>query len=136
MDYDEAVQASRRTLFGDYRLRRQHDACARWPVGEVAKDHLGPVTSNAAILLISGELDPVTPPEWAETAAANLTNARHVVVPDSGHIFDGMTGVETCLDPLIVRFLETADANDLDVRCVAGMRPPPFVITGERAPSN
>jgi len=38
-----------------------------------------------------------------------------------------MEGVDTCLDPLIVRFLDTAAVEGLDTGCVAAMRPPAFV---------
>ncbi len=37
------------------------------------------------VLLMSGDLDPVTPPTWAEQVKASLTNSRHVVVPGTGH---------------------------------------------------
>jgi hypothetical protein len=53
------------------------------------------------------------------------------VIPGSGHVFDGLTGVGTCLDPFVVRFLDTADAKALDTRCVATMRRPSFVMSEE-----
>jgi hypothetical protein len=37
-----------------------------------------------------------------------------------------MSGVDTCLDPMLIAFLESADPARLDARCIAGMRPPPF----------
>ena len=54
-------------------------------------------------------------------------HARHVVLPGGGHVLDGMEGVDTCLDPLVVRFLENADIASLDTACVAARRPPAFV---------
>lgn len=129
MDLPAAMETARGTRFGDYRLRRQQVACSEWPVAEVSKDFLDPVRSEAAVLLISGELDPVTPPQWADEVAATLPNARHIVIPGSGHIFDGMSGVETCLDPLILRFLDTGDAKTLDASCVKAMEAPPFVTS-------
>jgi hypothetical protein len=38
-----------------------------------------------------------------------------------------MTGVDTCLDPMIRRFLENPDAAALDTSWVAAMQPPAFV---------
>lgn len=134
MDYEQAAAAARRTPFGDYRLRRQRAACAHWPRGAPASDHLAPVRSDAAILLVSGRLDPVTPPEWADEVARNLPNARHLVIPHGGHIFDGLSNVE-CFDGLVLRFFETADAAALDPSCLARMEPPPFA-TGDQAPPN
>jgi pimeloyl-ACP methyl ester carboxylesterase len=126
MDFDKAAAASRATRFGDYRLQRQRNACSEWTTGKAAPDFLAPVAAPAAVLLISGELDPVTPPELAQDVADALPNARHVIIPKSGHVFDGLSGIDTCFDPLVVKFLDTADLTTLDPSCLAEMRPPPF----------
>lgn len=128
MDVAKARTAAKNTIFGDYRLRRQQEACAEWPRAKVSADHLKPIRSNIPVLLVSGELDPVTPPEWADEVARGLPNSKHVVIPASGHMFDGMSGVDSCLDPLILRFLMSGDAKGLDTSCVVTMKPPPFSI--------
>lgn len=130
MDFDAAAKAANATMFGNYRLKRQKQACAEWPTAAVAEDHLRPVRSDAPVLLISGELDPVTPPELADEVARSLPNSKHVVIPGSGHIYDGMSGIDTCLDPLILRFLDTGNIKALDASCVQLMMPPPFVKSG------
>jgi pimeloyl-ACP methyl ester carboxylesterase len=129
MDLAAASQAAKGTVFGDYRLRRQRQACAEWPRARVGADHLRPVRSNAPVLLISGELDPVTPPSLADEAARTLPNAKHLIIPSSGHIFDGMTGIDTCLNPLILSFLEAADASAVSGSCMSAMKPPGFVTS-------
>ena len=126
MDYEASAKAARATRFGDYRLRRQRDACAAWTTGKAAPDFLGPISSQAAVLLISGGLDPVTPPAWAQEVASKLPNARHVLIPASGHVFDGLSGIDSCFDPMVVKFLETGDLNAIDPACLAAMKPPPF----------
>jgi pimeloyl-ACP methyl ester carboxylesterase len=133
MDFGTATAASKLTIFGDYRLRRQKEACAEWPTARTAANHLRPVVSNAAVLIISGELDPVTPPAWAQSVASTLPNSKHIIIPGSGHIIDGMTGIETCLDPIIASFLDTGDAKTIDAGCVREMRAPPFVTSDEQA---
>lgn len=134
MDYEPAAAAARRTRFGDYRLRRQRDACRNWPAAQTAPDHLSPTSGDTAVLVVSGELDPVTPPEWADALARGLPRARHLVIPGSGHVFDGMSGVDTCLDPLMIRFLETADPAALDTGCLTQMAAPPFLVAQPDAP--
>jgi pimeloyl-ACP methyl ester carboxylesterase len=128
MDYNKAAAEARATIFGDYRLRRQRDACKAWPAGKPARDHLRPVRSDAAVLFIAGDRDPVTPPEWAHQAARTLPNARVLTIPFGGHVLDGLSAVDTCFDPLAIRFLTTADAKTLDTSCVATMQPPPFKL--------
>lgn len=133
MDVAAATEAAQATIFGDYRLRRQQEACAEWPIAEVGVDYLQPVLSDAPVLLISGELDPVTPPSLADEAARTLPNSKHVVIPESGHIFDGMSGIDTCLDPLILSYLDSGDIEAVSASCVATMRPPAFVTSASSA---
>ena len=63
--------------------------------------------------MVSGYLDPATPPVHAEAAAKTLPNAHQVVVRNGSHSFAGMTG---CIDLLIASFLENP-ANPLDASC-------------------
>lgn len=133
MDLAAAVAAARPTEFGDYRLRRQAEACSGWPAAPLPAGYFDAVRSSAPVLLISGEWDPVTPPALADLAAETLTHAKHIILSGSGHIFDGMSGVETCLDPLILRFFESADVDAIDTSCIATMEPPGFVTSLEAA---
>jgi pimeloyl-ACP methyl ester carboxylesterase len=126
--YAPAAAAARRTRFGDYRLRRQRAACAEWPKGNVPAHFFDLPKTDAAVLIISGELDPVTPPEWGAAVARALPNARQVIIPESAHLFIGLSGIDTCFDPMVLRFYETGDAKNLDASCVAHMSPPPFKI--------
>jgi len=125
-DYAKAATAARKTRFGDYRLERQRAACDQWPKAHVASDFYAPVQAKSAVLIISGALDPVTPPEWAAEVARHLPNGRQVTIRQSGHIFDGLSGVDTCFDPLVIRFFETGDAKALDASCLETMKPPAF----------
>ena len=130
MDYPAAVAAAKRTRFGDYRLRRQREACAAWPTGIRAPGHFKPVASNAAVLLISGGLDPVAPAAWAAAAMRTLPNARHLVIAESGHVIDGLSAIDTCYDPLVIAFLKSGDPAAIDASCLATMTAPPFTLVG------
>ncbi len=126
MDYRAASEASMHTPFGNYRLFAQREACRHWSVFTPAPDFFAPPAPAMPLLMISGERDPVSPPDWAEAIARRSPHARHIVLPGGGHVLNGMAGVDTCLDPMIVRFLETADVAALDTACVAAMHPPAF----------
>ncbi|HEU0015494.1 MAG TPA: alpha/beta hydrolase, partial [Longimicrobium sp.] len=118
----------------DYRVAQQAEACATgWPTYPVPASFHQPFHSDVPTLLISGELDPVTPPRWGEAAAAMLPNHLHVVVPHAGHGYNGMEGT-ACIDSLVMRFFRQGSVQGLDASsCVQGVRPPPFV-TGVREP--
>jgi pimeloyl-ACP methyl ester carboxylesterase len=73
-------------------------------------------------LLISGALDPGTPPAFAQAAAKVLPNGRLVTIKEGTH----GTG-STCVDGLIAEFVKRGSAKDLDASCVAGIHLPPFV---------
>ena len=126
--YARASAAARRTWFGDYRLRQQRAACAQWPVARVTQASKPASTNSAAILFISGRLDPVLSPELAEAETRKHSNARHVVIPNGGHIVDSLSGLDTCFDPVVLRFFDEPDLAKLDTRCFNGMRAPPFAL--------
>ncbi len=121
----ELLQSARGTFVGPRVARIFLDACAAWPRGEVAPGFAEPVRSQAPVLLLSGELDPVTPPAWAEEAARTLPNARHLVVPGIGH---GASSVG-CVPRLLWEFLEAGSAAGLDGTCVERQRRPPFFVS-------
>ena len=125
-DYAAASEASMRTPFGNYRLFVQREACRHWPAFTPAPGFFAPPAPPMPLLLISGERDPVSPPEWAEAIARRSPHARHLVLPGGGHVLDGMEGVASCLDPLIVSFLEHPDPAGLDTGCIEAMHPPAF----------
>src|SRR5205085_4908499 len=128
MDYATNAAAARKTAFGDYRLRAQRAACVNWPRVRLSPSHLKlPTVTNASVLFISGEMDPVTPPDWAETVTNKMKHARHVVIPAGGHIHDGLANADQCLDALTNPFLDHGDLAKVDTSCVASMTPPDYL---------
>jgi predicted esterase len=74
------------------------------------------------VLLISGNLDPVTPPHWGEEAIKYFPNGKHIVVPGA-HVSDS-----PCLDSIMKQFLKTARVQGLDTSCTANAKLPPFAL--------
>jgi pimeloyl-ACP methyl ester carboxylesterase len=98
-------------------------ACEVWPRGRMPADFHAPVESDVPALLLSGELDPVTPPRYGELVLRGLPNGRHVVARGQGH--NVMSA--GCIPRLMAGFLETADARSLDTSCVERLiETPPF----------
>jgi pimeloyl-ACP methyl ester carboxylesterase len=62
-------------------------ACAEWPHGALAPDDTLPVASATPVLLLEDGLDPATPPEWSDSAAAHLPNSQRDLNPTGGHAF-------------------------------------------------
>ena len=97
-------------------------ACREWKQASVPKDLYAPVRSNAPTLMISGALDPATPPETATEAARTLSNSRIVVIKDGTH----GTG-SPCIDGLIADFVEQGSVKNLDASCADQIHLPPFL---------
>ena len=121
----EVVKESAGSLFGRYVMRLQLDACTFWPRGEVPDSFYEPVTSSVPTLVMSGEIDPVTPPVWGEAIAKHLSASKHIVMPGTGHTAGGTA----CGGRLIRAFLAKGDADGLDTSCMANVKRPPFFVT-------
>jgi fermentation-respiration switch protein FrsA (DUF1100 family) len=79
------------------------------------------------VLVLSGGLDPATPPRHGERVAKALgPKALHVVVPNAGH---GVMGLG-CMRDVLYRFVDAdteADALKVDAGCALAIpRPPAF----------
>lgn len=111
------------TLLGDYRIASQKAVCEVWPRGAVPADVHELVRSDVPVLLISGEWDPVTPPEFAESVAKNLPNSLHVVVPKGSH-----GGAGQCTEDMIQQFYDRASVQGLDPSCVKEYPKPVFML--------
>ena len=119
---DRAAAAA--TYLGTQQLDGLHALCEGWPRGVVDADLYGPISAAGPALVLSGQLDPVTPPQYGEQAAAGFRDHVHVVVPGQGH---GQLAVG-CAPRVIAAFLDAGTTRDLDTRCLAAAGPAPFVI--------
>jgi pimeloyl-ACP methyl ester carboxylesterase len=123
----DAARMAANTFLGDYRYRQQKEACGLWPQAKVSSDYSKPTRSSVPVLIMTGDLDPVTPPSNGDATAKNLPNSLHVVVPHGGHGFAGLQGVE-CIDQLMARFVEQGSTKNLDTSCVKSIRRSGFVL--------
>jgi pimeloyl-ACP methyl ester carboxylesterase len=126
IDQEEASRANAGNPFGNYRVVQQTRACGMWPQGKIPAGYHEPVSSAAPTLIISGQLDPVTPPERGEEVSSQLPNSRHIVIAHGAHGLEGLTNVE-CLDKVMLEFLAKGDAKKLDTSCVERVSAPAFV---------
>lgn len=100
------------------------EICQAFPRAEVAQDFRQPLTSDWPVLLLSGDADPVTPPQYASQVAENLPNSKQIIVPNFGH---GLLGVGCTVD-IFNQFISAGSVDNLDVSCLNGLQPPPFFI--------
>lgn len=122
---DEAARESKGNVFAGHLLASRMKACEFWPQGAVPAGYYEPVTSSVPVLVLSGDLDPVTPPAWGEAVSKHLVNARHIVVPGTGH---GAIGTG-CGSRIAQEFVHSGTTDELNTSCLQGLRRPPFFLT-------
>jgi pimeloyl-ACP methyl ester carboxylesterase len=98
--------------------------CAIWPHGTRPPDFHAPLRSDKPVLVLEGELDPVTPPRYGEQVVANLPNARLLVARGQGHNVIG----RGCIPRLVEEFVDALAPKDLDASCADVLGPIPAFI--------
>ena len=102
--------------------------CADWPRGDVPPAFYTLPAAPAATLVLSGGMDPATPPRHGERVTQALgAKARHVVVAHAGH---GVLSVG-CMRDVMFRFIDAPDddsALKVDADCAEAI-PRPTVFT-------
>jgi pimeloyl-ACP methyl ester carboxylesterase len=122
---EQRQRESAGTVFGTQLLDRRMKGCEFWPRGRVDASYYEPVQSSVPVLVLSGELDPVTPPSWGESVLAHLPNAVHITVPATGH---GAIGTG-CGMRIATAFIQSASVGGLDTGCLQAIKRPPFFLT-------
>lgn len=124
--------AAKVSPFGDLFVREFVAGCEPWPRGKVPADFFTPVTSDKPVLILSGGLDPVTPPSWGEIAKKGFPNSFHGIAPQLGH------GVSShgCAPRLVKQFIETASVVGLDADCLKRIPRPAFYQAMKEKPQD
>jgi pimeloyl-ACP methyl ester carboxylesterase len=125
MDLSTAEQAARGTYLGNIQYEELEAMCAIWPRGQVPADFKEPVEGNTPVLLLSGEADPVTPPQNALQVAETLPNSLALTAAGQGHnvILRG------CMPQIAYEFIQSGSTQNLDTTCVEQIQPSPFFLT-------
>lgn len=112
----EIVDVTGGTYMGDGRVRRQKAVCEFWPRSALPDNYGDPVSVDVPVLLLSGTMDPVTPPRWGEEAASHLANSLHLVIPGA----HGVGG--KCILDVQKQFLDAGSIDGLDTSCTEAVK--------------
>lgn len=122
---DRAIaERTRDTYLGAVQTDSLKLVCPIWPKGEIPKDFKSPLHSDVPVLLLSGQADPVTPPENGEVTRAQLGNALHLVAKGQGHVVVH----RGCIPKLAAEFISAGTFEGLDTSCVGRIAPQAFFI--------
>ena len=101
------------TYIGPLLLGALSATCKVWPAGVIDADFKEPLATDIPVLLLSGEVDPITPPRYADLAAVDLENALLLTGELQGH---GLAP-RGCTDSVMAEFVATADPIAVDDDC-------------------
>lgn len=88
--------------------------CPIWPQYRPNEEFYQTVTADIPTLILSGNLDPVTPPSNGEYSAKSLPNNHHIVVENAAHT----VAMSTCASDIINEFLTSLKPKNLDESCL------------------
>jgi len=111
------------TFLGDYRVKQQTAACGVWPRAKIEPGHSEAVRTELPVLVLNGERDPVTPPDFGPRVTRAMTHATRIVVPWGSH-----GGDDPCTDKIQEEFIEKGSGEGLDLSCVSKIRMTPFAL--------
>ncbi len=96
--------------------------CAAW--GMPASSNRKPAVSDVPALLLTGQFDPLTPPDWARQVARTLSRGRVYEFPSLGH----GSSAAACPQQIMIAFLKNPLAQP-DNTCAASITTPVFMVT-------
>jgi pimeloyl-ACP methyl ester carboxylesterase len=121
---DLLAKDSANTFSGRHTFEVFSDICKHWPTFTAPANFGEQVNSTIPTMLLSGELDPVTPPAWAEIAAKGLTNSKHYIAKNAGH---GLV-TQTCAGSMIGEFVDSLNLEEVDSSCLDKQPLPGFLL--------
>ncbi|MGH6622539.1 MAG: alpha/beta fold hydrolase [Burkholderiaceae bacterium] len=113
---------ARASRFGRSMVDLYAGACEAIPIRPVPPGFAAVGPTAVPVLILSGGLDPATPPRHGAAVAAKLGNARHLVAPNLAH---GVSG-QACVPDLITRFIRNAAFDGIDDECLRRLPAPRF----------
>jgi pimeloyl-ACP methyl ester carboxylesterase len=112
------------TLLGRVLIDVIRTQCEVWPRGTRPADFHAPLKSGKPILVLEGELDPVTPPRYGEQVLKGLSNGRLLIAKGQGHNVIG----RGCIPRLVADFVDHLAPKELDPHCMDVLGPTPAFI--------
>ena len=112
------------TYLGEGVVKSLMASCKDWPAGQIDSDFKDAVVSDAPTLILSGQADPITPPDYGESLVPHLANSKHIINPQQGH----MQAPFGCMPILLAQFVTSADVQQLSSDCLERLRVPPFFV--------
>lgn len=91
------------------------DVCASWDSSQSSQLKARPLASDIPTLVLAGEFDPITPPDWGRAVDSALSKSYYVEIPAAGH---GVLSSGVCSMSIAQAFLRDPD-QEPDASCIS-----------------
>jgi pimeloyl-ACP methyl ester carboxylesterase len=122
---DQIKQYADDNFYGAFQnmVENTRNICKVWRSAELDPADVAPVKSNRPVLILSGALDPATPPSFAEETNRRLANSKLVTFPYQAH---APLAASKCAQVIAAAFLNDPE-KPLDTSCTANDVKPVFM---------
>lgn len=97
--------------------------CPIWPAGTPPAGYDQPVRVDVPVLVLSGRLDPTTPPRWGEEVARALPRSMHLVMEGVSH-----APFPECAVQVMADVVERGTVDGVDTSCVSTLTRGEFAV--------
>lgn len=111
-------------LLGTTMIQSLKAACDVWPHGTRPANFHEPLKTATPVLILEGQLDPVTPPRYGREVLKGLSNGHLIIAKGMGHNVIG----RGCIPKLVEEFVDKLDPGTLNAKCVDRIGPIPAYI--------
>jgi len=124
------LQQANDPFFHNYASQLMQKICADWPLNAEVEQlpPENPAVADIPVLLLSGALDPITPPSMAASTAREFANNRHLIIPRGGHMNSAKACVQELIDDFITEPALTLADDKLTQRCEKENYHQPFIV--------
>ena len=120
----ESQPAAAEGFTGDSYRRFWQTACTHWPYAATSTASRAPLRSRVPVLILSGGLDPITPPASGTVVAAQFETALHAIAPEAAHNVSDLG----CAPSVLRVFLDSTSTTDTDVSCLRTYHRPALFV--------
>jgi pimeloyl-ACP methyl ester carboxylesterase len=127
---NQITAANAKGFVGNAMIRIYQQACEFWPHAPLPAIYNEQLGAEVPTLLLSGAVDPITPPKWGDAMQLLMPNSVHFIAANTGHNVSPVG----CAPKLMAQFINQADFEDLDGSCLTEVKRPSF-FTSNSGPS-
>jgi len=109
---------------GDAFIKLYDNACRIWPKAPLPEIYQQIKPSEIPTLILSGKIDPITPPRWGDKMAETMKNSLHLIAPNTGH----NVAPKGCASELMSQFINEASVENIDGSCLDMLKRPSFFV--------